>query len=77
MIEQWAGGIGIGAGILPKAKLSPAAKTALALLNHDGTPPATFEFHWVWPPGLALPPHLVDLHSHLRTRVPALVTGRG
>jgi len=75
VIEQWAG-IGIGAGILPGAKLSASRDRALALLNHDASP-AAFEFHWVWPTGLTLPPHLVDLHSHLRTRVPAMVTGRG
>ena len=74
VIEQWAG-IGIGAGILPSAKLSASRARALAL-TVNGREPAAFEFHWVWTPEPALPPHISALHSHIVTRVPALVAGR-
>lgn len=74
VIEQWAS-IGIGAGILPRAKLSTSAATARRLLAPDGTD-ASFEFHWVWKPDLALTPHVSELHSHIHKRVPYLVQGR-
>lgn len=75
VIEQWAG-IGIGAGILPSAKLSMPRAHALALTVNDREA-AAFEFHWVWKPELATPPHVSDLHAHIVARVPALVAGRG
>jgi DNA-binding transcriptional LysR family regulator len=74
VIEQWAG-IGIGAGILPAAKLSTSRDRAVRLLAQDGAA-AAFEFHWVWKPDLALTSHISALHGHIRERVPALVTGR-
>ena len=75
VIEQWAG-IGVGAGILPSAKLSIEKDRALLLLAHDQSP-ASFDFHWVWKPDLAMPPHVVALHEHIHNRVPKLVLGRG
>lgn len=74
VIEQWAG-IGIGAGILPAAKLSAAKDRAVPLAATNGAA-AVFEFHWVWKPDLAVPPHLGHLHTHIQSRVPALVAGR-
>jgi len=74
VIEQWAG-IGIGAAILPSAKLSSSKTRARRLLkqNEDS---ASFEFKWVWKPNLASPPHLDLLQKHIRDRVPSLVAGR-
>ncbi|MEP2530324.1 LysR family transcriptional regulator [Shimia sp.] len=74
VIEQWAG-IGIGAGILPRAKLSGAKDTARALLSGDGAQ-AAFEFHWVWKTDLAFTSHVTALHDHITRRVPLLVSGR-
>lgn len=74
VIEQWAG-IGIGAGILPAAKLLASKDLAVPLMAKNGTA-AEFNFHWVWKPSLAMPPHIQDLHAHITTRVPALVAGR-
>ena len=74
VIEQWAE-IGIGAGILPSAKLSASRDRALPLMVNDRTA-AEFGFHWVWKPDLAMTPHVQDLHTHINTRVPTLVAGR-
>lgn len=74
VIEQWAG-IGIGASILPGAKLTTSRPWARHLLARDGAQ-AMFEFHWIWAPGLALPPHVAAFHDHIEARVPALVAGR-
>lgn len=74
VIEQWAG-IGIGASILPSARMSASRGWARRLRNRDGSQ-AVFQFHWVWKPGLAMPPHVAALHAHIQDRVPALVAGR-
>ncbi|MCB1359365.1 MAG: LysR family transcriptional regulator [Maritimibacter sp.] len=74
VIEQWAD-IGIGAGILPSAKLTTSAARARRLTTPDGAE-AAFEYHWVWKPDLALPPHVGAFHAHIRNRVPALIQGR-
>lgn len=74
VIEQWAG-IGIGAGILPRAKLSAAKEQAKRLILADGSA-ASFSFDWVWKPDLALTPHVAALHTHIKRRVPALLAGR-
>lgn len=73
VIEQWTD-IGIGAGLLPSAKLSVSKNRAIVLLAPDQAT-AAFEFDWVWTPDLARPPHLAEFHKHLRERVPALVAG--
>lgn len=75
VIEQWAG-IGIGAGILPSAKIAASKPQARRLLARDGSA-ASFEYHWVWPPDLARTPHIAALHEHIQTRVPLIVAGRG
>lgn len=74
VIEQWAG-IGIGAGILPRAKIATSAARARRLIARDGAA-ASFEFHWVWKPDIALTPHIAALHKHIHDRVPLLVAGR-
>ena len=74
IIEQWAG-IGIGAGILPSAKIGASKDHALRLLKQNGAA-ASFEYHWIWQPGLATAPHVTALLDHIRDRVPSLVSGR-
>jgi len=74
IIEQWAG-IGIGAGILPEAKLSGAKGCAQRLLKHNDED-AVFEFHWVWKPNLAIAPHVSAFQDHVQDLVPVLVSGR-
>lgn len=74
IIEQWAS-IGIGAGILPGAKLSKSKDRAQRLLNRNGKG-VSFEFNWVWKPNLATSPHVTAFQDHIRDRVPSLVTGR-
>lgn len=75
VIEDWAG-LGIGAGILPHAKIDHARDRAVQLLDNDGAP-ARFDFHWVWRADLTHPPHIDRMLEHIRQRVPALVAGRG
>lgn len=74
VIEQWAS-IGIGAGILPHAKLTTSVANACRLLVDDESD-AVFEFHWIWKPDLALTPHVSAFHDHIHKRVPLLVKGR-
>lgn len=74
VIEQWAG-LGIGAGILPQAKVTTSQGCTANLVCFDGST-ATFEFHWVWLQELAITPHVETFLDHIRQRVPALVSGR-
>jgi DNA-binding transcriptional LysR family regulator len=73
VIEEWAS-LGIGAGILPAAKLSAAAAGPRPLLLNDGSQ-AAFTFDWIWPSGATHQAHGADLIDWIRTRVPALVRG--
>ena len=74
VIEEWAG-IGIGAGILPSAKIAASRHRARRLRVGDGTD-ACFSFLWVWIPGIAANPHVAAFHTHIRARVPSLISGR-
>lgn len=74
IIEQWAG-IGIGAGILPSARVSISKDRARPLLKHNDER-ANFEFHWVWQSAHSSSPHVTAFHDHIRDRVPSLVAGR-
>ncbi|HQF31033.1 MAG TPA: LysR family transcriptional regulator [Hyphomicrobiales bacterium] len=73
-IEEWAD-LGIGAGILPAAKLSAKAAAPRALLANDGRP-AAFAFEWVWDAGAQEKAHLARLVDHIRQEVPTLVAMR-
>jgi len=73
-IEDWAG-LGIGAGILPKAKITTSRDRAVPLMRRNGTA-AMLAFDWVWRQDLSQPPHMAALLDDLRNKVPALVAGR-
>lgn len=75
VIEEWAG-LGIGAGILPRAKITSSRDRITPLLHHDESS-VQFEFHWVWKTDLAVTPHVASLLKDLKTKIPALVRGRG
>ena len=64
VIEEWVG-LGIGAGILPKAKLSRTDIAAIPLLLNDGRP-ARFTFEWVWNDKTATAPHVADFVGLVR-----------
>ncbi len=73
VIEEWAS-LGIGAGILPKAKISPNNKMARPLLLRDGKP-ATFSYEWVWGNSTPMRKDISEFIEYLTTTVPALVKG--
>ncbi|MCB1422090.1 MAG: LysR family transcriptional regulator [Nitratireductor sp.] len=75
VIEEWAE-LGIGAGILPAAKLSAGNHRAIPLVLKDGSP-AMFEFEWQWRSPVAAQRHLADFVGYIRETVPALVAGDG
>lgn len=73
VIEEWAA-LGIGAGILPRAKLSAGVSRGVALLTNDGRP-AVFSFQWIWNRTAPSRSHLAEYIDYVRATVPALVSG--
>ncbi|MCT4655517.1 MAG: LysR family transcriptional regulator [Cohaesibacter sp.] len=73
VIEEWAD-LGIGAGILPQAKLSQSRGITYPLALKDGSE-ASFEFSWVWPHNAKLRPHIALFTDYIETIVPSLITG--
>lgn len=73
VIQEWIW-LGLGAGILPSAKISDASAPSHPLIRRDGRP-AEFEFHWIW--SVAAPPiaHVRDALDHIRAVGPRLVAG--
>lgn len=75
VIEEWAE-LGIGAGILPAAKLSRDNRSSVPLVLKDGNP-AVFEFEWQWRSPVAAQRHVAAFVAYIRDKVPALVAGDG
>jgi len=73
VIEEWAS-LGIGAGILPRAKISPNNKMAELLLLSNGKP-ATFSYEWVWGNKVPARKDISEFIKYLTTTLPALVRG--
>jgi DNA-binding transcriptional LysR family regulator len=73
IIEEWAS-LGIGAGILPKAKMSADNKAARPLTHANGKL-VTFSYEWLWGRHVANRKDLSQFAAYLKTRVPALVKG--
>ncbi|MCC2114032.1 MAG: LysR family transcriptional regulator [Hyphomicrobiales bacterium] len=73
-IEDWVD-LGIGAAILPEAKLTVAREAAIPLQQNDGRP-AAFAFEWIWP-SVAAKSHTHAFIDYVRGRVPALVADKG
>lgn len=78
VIEEWAS-LGIGAGILPKAKLidsdrSTQEQKATPLLLNDGHP-AFFGYDWIWSTSMPARTHITDFIDYIKTIVPVLVSG--
>lgn len=65
VIEEWVA-LGIGAGILPSAKISPDNKTARPLFLHNGKP-ATFSYQWTWYNGLQAGKEISEFIEYLAT----------
>ncbi|MET0068817.1 MAG: LysR family transcriptional regulator [Candidatus Thiodiazotropha sp.] len=75
VIEEWVS-LGIGAGILPQAKISADYKAGYPLfINRDE--PASFSFEWIWNSDSTHPEHVNSFLDYIRTTVPALVSGQG
>ncbi len=71
VIEDWAS-LGIGAGILPKAKISPDNKAIYPLLNKQGKP-VSFKFNWSWRSSDKLDEHLEEFVSYIQQTIPVLM----
>lgn len=74
VIEDWAS-LGIGAGILPKGKLSPDNQAAYPLFE-DKSSPASFQFDWVWNADRNMPEYLEHFVVYISSTVPLLDEGR-
>ncbi|PLX36517.1 MAG: hypothetical protein C0606_14665 [Hyphomicrobiales bacterium] len=73
VIEEWTD-LGIGAGILPKAKLSIATNRAVPLRRADGRA-AAFTFEWLWTETAPAKPEVAAFLDYIGTTVPALIAG--
>jgi LysR family hydrogen peroxide-inducible transcriptional activator len=73
VLEQWAG-LGIGAAIMPRSKLSAKAKRVLPIVDKAGQQ-ATLAFEASWKRGTADAGPLQAFAKHLREVVPAIVDG--
>ncbi|MES9990676.1 MAG: LysR family transcriptional regulator [Candidatus Thiodiazotropha sp.] len=74
VIEEWVS-LGIGAGILPKAKISTDYKAGYPLFI-DRDLPACFSFQWIWNSDSTQPEHVRSFLEYIQATVPALVSGR-
>lgn len=74
-IEEWSE-LGIGAGILPQAKLTSHRTSAVPLFLKDGEL-AQFSFVWVWPRHALTRPHIAAFLDYIKTTVPALMRDQG
>ncbi|MGO1119001.1 LysR family transcriptional regulator [Rhodovibrionaceae bacterium A322] len=72
-IEEWVD-LGIGAAILPQAKLRLATEQARPLVSRNGLQVA-FDFDWTWNRAQQSQPHLADFISYIKNTVPALIDG--
>uniref|UniRef100_UPI003365B1FF LysR substrate-binding domain-containing protein n=1 Tax=Candidatus Albibeggiatoa sp. nov. BB20 TaxID=3162723 RepID=UPI003365B1FF len=73
VIEEWAS-LGIGAGILPKAKISTENKMARPLLLSNGQM-ASFSYEWVWRNDMSARQDMVDFIDYITNTIPALIRG--
>lgn len=73
VIEDWAS-LGIGAGILPKAKISPENRSAYPLFAAKDQS-AQFNYSWIWRQDRPQAEHLQAFFHYLETTVPALMQG--
>jgi hypothetical protein len=73
VIEDWAS-LGIGAGILPKAKISPGNRANYPLFI-DKDEPAYFSFEWSWQSVNTASEHVKSFIHYIRNTVPSLVSG--
>jgi DNA-binding transcriptional LysR family regulator len=74
VIEEWAS-LGIGAGILPRAKLSENNKSLIPLLLENGEA-ATFSYYWLWGEKALNNSDLSLFIEFLNIQLPALVKGK-
>jgi DNA-binding transcriptional LysR family regulator len=74
VIEDWAS-LGIGAGILPKAKISPGNRASYPLFI-DKDEPAYFNFEWSWQSVNTVSDYVKSFIDYIRNTVPSLVSGQ-
>ena len=66
--------LGIGAGILPSAKISLDNRSLYPLFVKQNEP-AAFSYHWIWHVERAVPEHVEAFIEYIQATVPALVEG--
>ena len=75
VLEQWAG-LGIGAAIMPRSKLSAQAGSAMPIIDRTGKE-VTLAFEAAWMRGSDAAGAVRAFADHLRGVVPAIVRGLG
>ncbi len=73
VLEQWAG-LGIGAAILPKSKLSALGKSAMPIIDKTGQQ-VTLAFEAAWFHRASDPAPVHAFAKHLREVAPTIVRG--
>jgi DNA-binding transcriptional LysR family regulator len=71
VIEEWAAH-GIGAGILPKAKISATNSLASPIFLKNGQA-AKFSYHWLWYPEITAQQDLAGFVAFIQQDMPALL----
>ena len=71
MLQDWAE-VGIGAALLPKAKLSEQSRRRARPLVLDSGRPARVTFEAVWKRSADYPAHIRALHAYLKAAIPCL-----
>ena len=74
VIEDWAG-LGIGAGILPKSKITPANNNVRSLLKNKNTD-AMIEYEISYPRNINTASHIHEFTQYLKEVAPQLLQGR-
>lgn len=74
VIQEWAW-LGIGAGILPEAKLVDGSGLVSPLMLNNGQP-ANLDLFWVWREENSKIEHVGRFLDHLQQRVPKIINGQ-
>lgn len=74
VIEDWAS-LGVGAGILPGAKVSPGNRHRCPLRTRQGEP-ACIDYVWAWHANRNRPAYLQEFLDYIATLAPEIVKGQ-
>lgn len=74
VIEEWAW-MGIGAGVLPRAKLTGHKGAPHCMVHSDGHP-ARLDLFWTWRREACARPHVAKFVQFVRHKGPSIITGQ-